>query len=99
MTMRTLLIWLACGLAILLVVFLVQPLLHSSSPAYRQADSLQLVYLLVYAFMISAGLWATLRRRGEDPTKQGWKFLRYAGIWLAIGGAAALLYMVIYYKG
>jgi hypothetical protein len=98
MTLRTLLIWLACGLAILLLVFLAQPLLRSSSGAYRQGDSFQLVYLLVYAFMISAGLWVGLRRRGEDPSKQGWKFLRYAAIWLAIGGAAALLYMVVYHR-
>jgi hypothetical protein len=96
MTVRTLLIWLACGLAILLLVFLVQPLLHSSSAAYRQADSFQLVYLLVYAFMVIAGLWVSLRNRGQNPGKQGWAFLRYAVIWLAIGGAAALLYMVIY---
>ena len=86
---RTLLIMLIIGLAIALGVVLTAP--HFSAvPAYGLRDSSRLAYLLVYALVISGTLWASLRN-------QGWKALRYGVIWLAIGGAAALLYLALYH--
>ena len=87
---RTLLIMLIIGLAIALGVVLTAP--HFSAvPAYGLRDSSRLAYLLVYALVISGTLWAALRN-------QGWRALRYAVIWLVIGGLIALLYMALYHK-
>ncbi len=87
---RTLLIMLIVGLGIALVAVLAAP--HfSPTPAYGLRDSSRVAYLLVYALVISGTLWASLRN-------QGWRALRYAVIWLVIGGLIALLYMALYHK-
>lgn len=86
---RTLLVMIVIGLAIVLAVVLAAPL-FSPTPAYGLGDSAQVAYLLVYALVISGSVWAALRNRG-------WTALRYATIWLAVGGAAALLYLALYH--
>lgn len=90
MKTRTILLWLALGLGAILAAILLRPLFGGQGSPYRQYDSAQLVYLLVYALAISGTLWASLRN-------QKWKALRYAVIWVAIGGLIALLYLVTHH--
>ena len=84
----TLLVMAVIGLAIVLGVVLAAP--HfSATRAYHLNDTAQAAYLLVYALVVSGSLWVFTR-------KQPLTALRYALIWLAIGGAGGLLYMVLY---
>ena len=90
MKWRTILLWLALGLGVIVAAVLLRPLFGEPGSPYRQYDSAQLVYLLVYGLAISGTLWASLRNRT-------WTALRYLVIWLAIGGLIALLYLVTHH--
>jgi len=79
----------AIGLTILLVVVMIAKN-GAGAPTAGQLQVSRTVYLLLYALLISGSLWAAFRREG------GWRLLRYALIWLAIGGIAVLAYMVMH---
>lgn len=81
--------WTAVGLTVLLVIILVAQN-GGGPPTAGQFQVSRIAYLLLYALLISGGLWATFRREG------GWKLVRYALIWLAIGGVAVLAYLVMH---
>jgi hypothetical protein len=80
------LIWLAIGLAVILVIVLAVRGVGDAAPTGR-VDTQQLVYLLLVGLLVSGSAWAALR----NNTAQA---LKYLAVWGLIGGLIALVYLV-----